>query len=1679
MRIPLRQKHKNRDGITLLFVISMVVLFLLMGTTFMVISNDYYKSARRRARLATNLVDSESLLDECFYNLVRGPSLFDTASPLRGHSILADQYGYGVFGEIAGEIDPANGMDNDSGGDGSLAYNFDGPFVTIFVSAAAIDPAAATDPVPLRRVLAPTANVVPTTQPGYFDGFYNGRVLSITTGALKGFSGRIINSQLLQSTSGTPEREHRLAVTVLNEGQSWNNLAGTDQIIINGADFSGFGAGSLSDPETPPGNPFFDNLTDPDLDNTGTLGLNSLLPNQIGISAVAGVPAAPSAFPIPDNERFLNRDNYGYLASDQSPNEAYDAPDLQNMFLAGFDSMGNPIPSFHRDSLYASLNSTSGPVRSADQIRRFTFKPVFVQDDEYSTASEAYFAQYLDSQGTFDRDGQWMAGTTVNDRDNLDVDTDGDGQKDSVWIDIGLPTQIDARGHRFKPLVAYHVIDMDGRLNVNAHGSLAEVAMLADNAAAPTGGRGTGYGVAEISLSGVTTSTVAYNNLLLSRYGSDGFPGASTGTRLSEAQKQIGYPQGKFTGTGAGNKVSLVGGTFGTGADLFGQFSVQSVTPFTMPELSLPLNKREPDNPMQSNNLTLAEAVTLGARASVSPYLASFGVKGSVGDQMFDASELEALLRPSDVDTSQLTNRLQTLIAPGKQRTSVTTDSFEVNVPTTTRSLARRLVTYLLAQGGTTPAQRNFLVQNLIPQEILRGGKLNLNRPLGNGVDDDTDGVVDNEGAAAQRSRQYPGGTNGPTLDLDGGDDGGTGDQLARYLLAKDLYITALIACGPDAPANFQFGTRTNAMDNNHAYRRMVAQWAVNLVDFRDADSIMTGFEFDLEPFDATGWDADGVVSVPVGNIDVVWGAERPELLINETFAYHDRRNEDLSADNGATPEDTAANPNEDWDSGLRPESGAFFELYHPWAQRNNISQVLPGELGTGGVSLGRLSNVGSSPVWRLAFKRAHDDPAFLRGVYFTEAANLPPATDGIAGDRFFTTLATPTVAPGEHAVIGPSGNIGLAGGEYRTSFGRLASAAPGVNPTVTQRDEVRRIGLNITDQEVTRFEWDPAGGGGSGAFVDTVVETNVVVIDGADTGSRSLSISDPNGGYAAIVAGQANPVTPSSSVDGVRYDPAIDLPLDSGADPADINAIWNNGVTNNFRVAYLQRLADPTQPFEATLNPYLTIDTAGVDLVAFNGLTTNPANGNTTETGGGLRAVTDGETDLLAIERGSSKYDPTAGDATVARQNFFAAEEGAAITTDATPVAGDGHKLSIVFTETLGQRNDSIIGTAISLTRIGALTWNNRPFSSVNEIVNVPYLSPRWLTYYFNQGAVPGTPVPGGAMAIDPAFTAASESVEIYETMAFFGDTDNQHRHLLRFSQDNGVTATFGGLTHPAVDPTGAPTGVVAIATTDMTNRMVNVFDYLEVPSPFLGSETFLAVTGGVVQNGSGAFGFFAPNHGVPNFRVPGKVNINTIYDPDVWNAIRGGGSGMTLNQIIAMRSDSNGPTMTTIDGNSTTIPTDFPRPFTSVEGAQFVSHGLQPTNKGSGGTMFRTNAAGTLSEFDTPAASLSTHNIVGGGGGTFTLKDEVGTPYFRNELRQRLGSMLTTRSSVFSIWITVGYFHVDDYGRVGAEVGIEIGEVKRSRAFYIIDRSIPVAFEPGKNHNVDDAVLVRTIIE
>ena len=101
-------RSDSRQGITLLFVVSMIVLFLLMGTAFVIVSNDFFRASRPRLRAEVYTVDRTALVHKTFYNIVRGPDLADMFSPFRGNDLLSDQYGYGFKAYVNETVDDMN-----------------------------------------------------------------------------------------------------------------------------------------------------------------------------------------------------------------------------------------------------------------------------------------------------------------------------------------------------------------------------------------------------------------------------------------------------------------------------------------------------------------------------------------------------------------------------------------------------------------------------------------------------------------------------------------------------------------------------------------------------------------------------------------------------------------------------------------------------------------------------------------------------------------------------------------------------------------------------------------------------------------------------------------------------------------------------------------------------------------------------------------------------------------------------------------------------------------------------------------------------------------------------------------------------------------------------------------------------------------------------------------------------------------------------------------------------------------------------------------------------------------------------------------------------------------------------------------------------------------------------------
>jgi hypothetical protein len=285
-------------------------------------------------------------------------------------------------------------------------------------------------------------------------------------------------------------------------------------------------------------------------------------------------------------------------------------------------------------------------------------------------------------------------------RNGFDVDNDNDSIRDSVWIDPGLPIVTMPDGRRYKRLVAVMVKDLDNRLNINAIGNTAQVVsapgapvgtVLTSNVAAgafpsvanPFGNvalpRGIGFGPADIDASSLFAgTTTTLSRILLARYESvlepnpgvnlfiaqPGLPGITT-TLVNDYEamrKLIGpitpgnsTPLNPYNFMGMGQTPSQAGYTLTGG-------TIQITTPaFIGPAVASPIDiwgrgtlyLDKSGNPIFYNfgaNSGLTDLVS-------SPYeMNPFGNKSS-SDTVFNLTDLERLLRSTDLDVASVSTR--------------------------------------------------------------------------------------------------------------------------------------------------------------------------------------------------------------------------------------------------------------------------------------------------------------------------------------------------------------------------------------------------------------------------------------------------------------------------------------------------------------------------------------------------------------------------------------------------------------------------------------------------------------------------------------------------------------------------------------------------------------------------------------------------------------------------------------------------------------------------------------------------------------------------------------------------------------------------------------------------------------------------------------------------------------
>ena len=1164
--IQLARRHPR--GVLLLVVLSMLTLFLLMGVTFIILAS----RARTVSRAYLNLADQQQQTSQTLQPFVRDAALQVMrgsvgASALKAHDLLGDRYG-------------STAEENSVTDAGSRA-----------------------DDNLLRLVLQNDIQLEKT-----------GHVLYFVTGpsTVQGHGTRIVDVDIVRDNNDNQVILETAAIIPWPESLSVNDISQLKgaTVKINRRDFLGHGI-FVAEERTPNWSLVGSSPSSVNEDYDAVDLQNIALAKSDQLAAVASY----------HRKELVDYWVQWYLGTNELPNNATEI-DAQN---AIFNFVQNPV------NLNTNKIAVLKGLRRA-MLRPFPFDHYLVPGTDFAgqdiSNATAFFDLLRGSKGIGDDD--------VVDQYFFDVDTDGDGTLDSIWIDTGREPFKLSDKTLVKPLAAIRCIDLGGRINVNAHGSLAHLNQINSepaNDSALLGQSnesdpysflinsqpvGLGYGPADVRLD-VLISADQMQGIFLGR-----------SQRLVQDPNKIIYRKIPSTNGRYGGGVrqpdneALPGKSDGSDTmGLIGSLVSTSPTDFWS-RLSMGLDRR--GHPryykwLNRNDTTNSPyELNLFEGGSVQPYVPLVPGNITTVDQPFSATELEAFLRVNDTDTSALLpQRLLGLFLESDEtvRNAITTESWD------TPAIVAEIP--ILSEGSSNP-------------EIRRGLKLNLNSPFGNGSDDDDDGIVDEQDEIGDEFFTSSGSgwnlTRGETPAI-----GQPGKNLAgvraRQMMAHNIYdLLKFLKTGSEI---------TEPTD------RELAQWSVNVVDYIDSDSIMTPYRY------------------AAGNSDqnVVWGCESPDLIVTETIALHDRAIADMDDDDNIFDEDgddttpgtktTATLPDvadADFDQVRVPQGSLFVELH---AVRDRNADSLPQELYSGNtgsweLDLDRVPANGTSPVWRLSFGllrnnsgEANDPFARLHDIdpnnQQTSEADLnfsPSDSDeksfpgGFVTDRYayFTKdLNLPNVEidrqkPNRYNTFRPTANTKIRCGDYLVAGPRqdthLGSTTANVGEKSRQKVEVRANGVGIQwldpdDPIDSTYSFDESKG--------VVLRANSA--PGANWQDIGLNISEPQGFeyYSAPPAQpqpgptQSGPVFatpiygPLSADANAKYPDKPGDSDDSVGSPLRAAGMLAQGTHLNASTVFVERLADPTRPFEPDAdsddwNPYIVVDFMPVDLNVFNGET-------------------------------------------------------------------------------------------------------------------------------------------------------------------------------------------------------------------------------------------------------------------------------------------------------------------------------------------------------------------------------------------------------------------------------------------------------------------------------------------
>ncbi|MGB7325768.1 MAG: hypothetical protein WBD31_12915 [Rubripirellula sp.] len=1754
--------------------------------------------------------------------------------------------------------------------------------------------------------------------------------------------------------------------------------------------------------------------------STNASPLPAFTPNPIGGAAFAGsdlVTATDVPAALQGHYSLYRREarassttaSQGYLQDlpGGDADEPYDAPDEQNLWLSYFptnEAFGASSPSFVRPALlHWLINQQSGALDTLTAARlqqilravqRSTTRPLPIRND--ATAMPTALSNrgagvlqldYSDFTGSNNSDlgrpsptNGWLDFSETNQATlaadirrlvrslcggdsngdgypDWDVDNNGDGIPDSIWTDAGLPLTESEDGSLVKPLVAYLIEDLGGRVDVNLAGNLVQARNAIQKSASgvlyrtgiPTGPTvthtdlpaGFGYGPAEISLNPLFGgSPNGALDLLRRRLVSRTFSGVEyvaaghlidpitqSGNDLMGVLRQPYLPN-----------VHSTANAYGLPVDKFGRSS-----------MALGID----GGLMVANSSVTVQTPTLSAGAQAGdanddPY-ELVTTPGDLPDSAFTLPDMEAMLRFNDFDRDALDSALvelaqnhMTAIADQQEfANSVTTISSSAAVNTgmlpqeyrgtnlansadTPASIFDDAVRSLPPNSGTNrfdTAQRNAFLMQLLPREVLSGGKLNLNRPFGNGVDDDGDGVIDDpeELRAAANNlffyRDFTGTTTNTFYttqysDLTPGEPGPASagnvypEPTPQGWFARHLYVMAMTLVrdlnGTDAfdfslgspptiaTATFRrdtlpgtaYGTANSAEEEYRAWT--LAQWAINVADFRDPDSIMSRFDYDVYPFD--GWDIN---ATPL-TYRTVWGMEYPELALEESLAMHDRRVRDTDLDASSEPRFSGGTfRDDDTDQWRLPQGSLFLEvrstrspdyLRTPSTDTDSTSQAwaVPTELYS---QVDTSSTVGMpeyeymldlartapdrNPVWRVAISPAHDDtvrgtplqsgdemlqpvgsnvepfaaamnrqtatlqldrPDFFgadipiaqqvdRVVWFT---NVDPdnglqrdgATTGTAiggqnygdftaGDGFIDfapadsndvekifynrfaaadypyqltdtdNLTEVHLRGGQYAIVGPRAitNLGTLQSNAGTPTHDPTTHEPLVNYVDYESPQRFLLGSTAFEHRLfTNSNATPTVAGGA----DSTIRNTVGIIAAANvptgftgppvvgtTQGIGINVSEPLPVAGAYYPSPTQRLKVGFPLDAYRdFDTSTgnlpDLPFDQAA-YAELFLVFGadaerTGTRERFKTAYLQRLADPTQPHDEVLNPYISVDYITIDLTVFNG-----SDGNTqqTDTGLGVTEWTDkGNPDpftSIPDERFATRYktgntifqdvaaggqenlshsvntfpppvtSPEAAGAATLGGHVpyfpYTLNMQTAVNPDTAPPGAtkpDTDPSRTAHSSTLGFANASYGNrwrtTGTTDTRYAGMpvnnyfssaTWLNRSYVSPGELMWVPTTSAARFGASF------------GTAATDTGFTAGNVFASQAPPHAV-GDRLDYNQvfpHLWNYSSTDQASFLNSPNLHRILNYIEVPAPFDFENDFVSTNRNIENFSTVALPahSTFGGSVNYpglgSAVTGNPNSWTTGTTNTFWLNQmTIESLRTPfnilqpqfrqGRINLNTIKGPRVYRALMEGISDSSDPAFGAFAADFS------LSRRGYTLPiTASSEPVSQVGSTLSQFDRTRPSQFGG---AFRPSNASDLAPLATDRVRPLDRTTMRPGvaatdalGGNYPLFHKPLGGTLNGEMRERsalhndlaitrLENLASDQSNVFGVWITVGLFKVDGNLHVGQELGSDLGQSRRFQSFHIIDRSVPVMYEPGQLNNAMETVLLSRML-